>query len=87
MASGKPACSSVLIDPRRRMVLPAKSLVETLKRRERVNILRPSRLDGRIVRYLMSDVVRIEQEGFGDRLPWPRALENAFNRQRSSASV
>ena len=28
--------------------------------------LRPRRLDGRIVRYRMSDVVRIEQEGCGD---------------------
>jgi hypothetical protein len=40
--------------------------IETLKRRERTKILRPMRLDGRIVCYRMSDVVRIEQEGFGD---------------------
>jgi len=43
--------------------------VETLKRRERTRVLRPMRLDGRIVRYRMSDVVRIEQEGCGD---WER---------------
>jgi len=40
--------------------------IETLKRRERAKILRPMRLDGRIVRYRMSDVVWIEQEGCGD---------------------
>ena len=40
--------------------------IETLKRRERAKILRPMRLDGRIVRYRMSDVVRIEQEGCGN---------------------
>ena len=36
--------------------------IETLERRERTKVLRPMRLDGRIVRYRMSDVVRIEQE-------------------------
>jgi hypothetical protein len=40
--------------------------IETLKRRERTKILRPMGLDGRIVRYRMSDVVRIEQEGCAD---------------------
>ena len=40
--------------------------IETLKRRERTKILRPMRLDGRIVRYRMSEVVRIEQEGCGE---------------------
>jgi hypothetical protein len=51
---------------RRELARRWKVSVETLKRRERVKILRPIRLDGRIVRYLMSDVVRIEQQGFGD---------------------
>jgi hypothetical protein len=39
--------------------------IETLKRRERAKILRPVRLDGRIIRYRMSDVLRIEEEGYG----------------------
>ena len=39
--------------------------IETLKRRERTKILRPVRLDGRIIRYRMSDVLRIEEEGYG----------------------
>jgi DNA-binding transcriptional regulator YhcF (GntR family) len=39
---------------------------ETIKRRERTKILRPVRLDGRIVRYRMSDVLRIEREGCGE---------------------
>jgi hypothetical protein len=38
--------------------------IETLKRRERTKILRPVRLDGRIIRYRMSDVLRIEEEGY-----------------------
>jgi hypothetical protein len=38
--------------------------VDTLKRRERTRILRPIRLDGRVIRYRMSDVLRIEQEGY-----------------------
>ena len=37
--------------------------IETIKRRERARVLRPLRLEGRIIRYRMSDVVRIEQEG------------------------
>ena len=37
--------------------------IETLKRRERTKILRPVRLDGRIIRYRMSDVLRIEEQG------------------------
>jgi hypothetical protein len=39
--------------------------IDTLKRRERAKILRPVRLDGRIIRYRMSDVLRIEEEGYG----------------------
>jgi hypothetical protein len=38
--------------------------VETLKRRERAKILRPVRLEGRVIRYRMSDVLRIEEEGY-----------------------
>ena len=38
--------------------------VETLKRRERANILRPVRLEGRVIRYRMSDILRIEEEGY-----------------------
>lgn len=38
--------------------------IETLKRRERAKILRPVRLDGRIIRYRMIDVLRIEEEGY-----------------------
>ena len=37
--------------------------IETIKRRERARVLRPLRLEGRIVRYRMSDVVRVEMEG------------------------
>jgi hypothetical protein len=37
--------------------------IETIKRRERARVLRPLRLEGRIVRYRMSDVVRIEMQG------------------------
>jgi hypothetical protein len=40
--------------------------IETLKRRERAKILRPVRLDGRIIRYRMSDIRRIEEEGYGE---------------------
>ena len=39
--------------------------IETLKRRERARILRPVRLDGRVIRYRMRDVLRIEEEGYG----------------------
>jgi hypothetical protein len=38
--------------------------VETLKRRERAKILRPVRLEGRVIRYRMSDILRIEEEGY-----------------------
>ena len=51
---------------RRELAPRWKVSIETLKRRERTKILRPMRLDGRIVRYRMSDVVRIEQEGCGN---------------------
>jgi hypothetical protein len=51
---------------RRELAERWKVSIETLKRRERARVLRPMRLDGRIVRYRMSDVVRIEQEGYGD---------------------
>ena len=37
--------------------------IETIKRRERARVLRPLRLEGRIVRYRMSDIMRIEQDG------------------------
>ena len=37
--------------------------IETIKRRERARVLRPLRLEGRIVRYRMSDIARIEMEG------------------------
>ena len=39
--------------------------IETLKRRERARILRPVRLHGRVIRYRVSDVLRIEEEGYG----------------------
>jgi hypothetical protein len=39
--------------------------IETLKRRERAKILRPVRLDGRVIRYRLRDVLRIEEEGYG----------------------
>ena len=38
--------------------------IETLKRRERARILRPVRLDGRVIRYRMRDILRIEEEGY-----------------------
>jgi hypothetical protein len=37
--------------------------IETIKRRERARVLPPLRLEGRIVPYRMSDVVRVEMEG------------------------
>ena len=40
--------------------------VDTLKRRERVRILRPIRLDGRVVRYRWSDILRVENESMDD---------------------
>ena len=52
---------------RRELAERWKVSIETVKRRERVKMLRPMRLDGRVIRYRMSDVVRIEQEGYGDR--------------------
>ena len=42
--------------------------IETLKRRERTKILRPVRLDGRIIRYRMSDVLRIEEQGYDEEV-------------------
>ena len=38
--------------------------IETLKRRERAKILRPIKLNGRIIRYRITDVLRIEEEGY-----------------------
>jgi hypothetical protein len=49
---------------RREIAARWKVSIETVKRRERARILRPMRLDGRIIRYRMSDVVQIEQEGY-----------------------
>ena len=40
--------------------------IETVKRRERAKVLRPVRLNGRIIRYRMSDVLRIEEEGYDE---------------------
>jgi hypothetical protein len=50
---------------RRELAARWKVSVETVKRRERASKLRPVRLDGRIIRYWMSEVMRIEQDGFG----------------------
>ena len=44
--------------------------IETLKRRERAKILRPVRLDGRVLRYRLSDVLRIEEEGYTGAEGW-----------------
>jgi hypothetical protein len=41
--------------------------VSTIKRREEQGILRPVRLDGRIIRYRRSDIRQIEEEGWN----WP----------------
>ena len=41
--------------------------IGTLKRRERARILRPVRLEGRVIRYRLRDVLRIEEEGYGGR--------------------
>lgn len=38
--------------------------IETLKRRERSKILHPVKLKGRIVRYRMTDILRIEEESY-----------------------
>ena len=48
---------------RREVAARWKVSIETVKRREQARILRRVRLEGRIVRYRMSDVVRIEEEG------------------------
>ena len=37
--------------------------IETVKRREQAKILRPVRLEGRVIRYRLSDIRRIEDEG------------------------
>ena len=37
--------------------------IETLKRRERARLIMPIRLDGRIVRYRMDDILRAETDG------------------------
>jgi hypothetical protein len=44
--------------------------IETLKRRERTKILRPVRLDGRVIRYRLSDVLRIEEQGYAGGEGW-----------------
>jgi hypothetical protein len=51
---------------RRELAERWKVSIETVKRRDRIKMLRPTRLDGRVIRYRMSDVIRIEQEGYGD---------------------
>ena len=48
---------------RRELANRWKVSIETIKRRERARVLRPLRLEGRIIRYRMSDVMRIEREG------------------------
>ena len=48
---------------RRELADRGKVSIESIKRRERTRVLRPLRLEGRIIRYRMSDVMRIEQEG------------------------
>jgi hypothetical protein len=48
---------------RREVAARWKVSIETVKRREHARILRPVRLEGRIVRYRMSDVARIEEDG------------------------
>ena len=37
--------------------------IETVKRREKAKLLRPVRLDGRVIRYRLSDIRQIEAEG------------------------
>ena len=53
---------------RRELANRWKVSIETIKRRERTRVLRPLRLEGRIIRYRMSDVMRIEREGDS----WPQ---------------
>jgi hypothetical protein len=48
---------------RREVAARWKVSIETVKRREQARMLRPVRLEGRIVRYRMSDVARIEEDG------------------------
>ena len=48
---------------RREVAARWKVSIETVKRREQARILRPLRLEGRIVRYRMSDVAQIEEDG------------------------
>jgi hypothetical protein len=51
---------------RRELAVRWKVSIETVKRRERARMLRPMRLDGRIVRYRLSDIIRIERDGYAD---------------------
>jgi hypothetical protein len=44
--------------------------IDTLKRRERAKILRPVRLDGRVIRYRLRDVLRIEEVGYAEGEGW-----------------
>jgi hypothetical protein len=48
---------------RREVAARWKVSIETVKRREQARILRPVRLEGRIVRYRMSEVAWIEEDG------------------------
>jgi hypothetical protein len=51
---------------RRELAIRWKVSIQTLKRRERARMLRPMKLEGRIVRYRISDVLQIEKEGYGN---------------------
>ena len=54
--------------------------IDTLIRRERTKILRPIRLDGRVIRYRMSDVLRIEEERY-------RVVKDGLNDDLETAQV
>jgi hypothetical protein len=57
--------------------------IGTLKRRERAKILYPVRLDGRVIRYRLSDVLRTEEEGYAGG--W--RMVGCWSRNRSSAAA
>jgi hypothetical protein len=65
---GGDKCASSNMDDRlltrSELALRWKVSIETLKRRERAKILCPIKLQGRIIRYRITDVLRIEEEGY-----------------------
>jgi hypothetical protein len=60
--------SSQILISRRELAQRWSCSTETVKRRTREGVLHPVRFNSRMIRYAMSEVVRIEQEASG--APW-----------------